>query len=258
MCKLLRVCPRNASIVGGVLNLCCCPLLCCVPMQNAAADGATCISPTCTTNCSTLNTECRIHQCSSATLTCIVTANRTRNSCNNTQGVCSNGVCVRNTTSCSLNCRLLNSDCRNYTCSAVTGTCLVAANRTGNSCNGTGTCSAGVCIPKSGCATNCTLLNSDCRNYTCSATTGTCVLAANRTGNSCNGTGTCSAGLCIPKSGCATNCTLLNTDCRNYTCAAATGACVVAANRTGNSCNGTQGVCSAAGLCAAKNTTTPG
>lgn len=55
--------------------------------------------------------------------------------------------------------------------------------------------------PKSDCTINCSLLNTDCRSYVCSAAMVTCVISLNRTGDICNGTrGTCASGVCVSNS----------------------------------------------------------
>jgi hypothetical protein len=183
-------------------------------------------------DCTELDGVCRVGICDPATGACAALPVGDGTACDDgdactTTDVCTEGRCVGEV----VDCTRLGSLCARGRCDADSGACVAepineaAPCDDGNPCTADDVCGAGACA---GAGLDCTALDGPCTVGQCNDQGG-CVAVprldgtACETGDLCDETGVCSAGVCQTA---ARDCSALDTDCARGTCDPRNGACV--------------------------------
>lgn len=243
--------------------------------------NGTCGGTSKTAECNGLDTVCADFTCLPATGQCDTGANQRQGlGCTvatggfGCDGRCNAGVCTTALGSMTANCNGADSFCGNSECNAGNGTCSVSGLNTGTGCDPNGGSPVvgcgGICQANGTCNTTttktseCNGQDNLCRDVSCSAGTGLCTVAPQNLNVGCNTatsavgcSGKCdAAGLCSAAQSKTAECNALDSRCGDYSCAAATGACTMAARNTGDGCNtgnpstlGCGGICQGDGSC---------
>ncbi|MDP3501055.1 MAG: CARDB domain-containing protein [Myxococcales bacterium] len=261
-----RTCPSTTCASGvcdEALNVCGT-----APINEGGTcdDGQFCtVNEVCTTgqcvgasrNCSSLGGACTTGTCNESTDRCVATPTNEGMTCDDgspctTTDVCRSGACSGRAVDCSS----LTGGCGRGVCDPMTGQCVSAPVADGTSCSDGAfctvqdTCRAGVCQP--GPSRSCP--STSCATGVCDEAQDTCGAMPTNEGGACNdgrfctSQDACRSGACVGSV--PTDCSSLDSACRQGQCDEALGACRAVNAREGQSCDDTNG-CSERDVCVA-------